>query len=168
GHVVSFEFPSGQNVDGPVQVFNQINTDPTFSAERTLLGKGGSKIAFGNFLVIPIEDSFLYVQPVFVQANQEGSFPQLKRVVAVQNGNVGVGVNLAQALASSLGQATPTPPSGQPTSGKLSKQVQQLLAQAVQHFKAADTALARGDLGTYQQQIQQAEALIRQADALAT
>src|SRR5207249_3652657 len=53
GQVVSYEFPSGENVDGPVQVFNQINTDPAFSSERTLLGRGGSSVLFGNFLVIP-------------------------------------------------------------------------------------------------------------------
>jgi uncharacterized protein len=169
GHVVSYEFPSGENVDGPVQVFNQINTDPTFSAERTLLGKGGSKVLFGNFLVIPIENSFLYVQPVFVQSQQVGSFPQLKRVVVVQNGIVGVAPTLGDALASSLGQAPPPtqqpPPSG--GGGKVSKQVQALLNQALQHFAAANAALKKGDLATYQKEIQTAESDVRQANVLA-
>jgi len=169
GHVVSYEFPSGENVDGPVQVFNQINTDPTFSAERTLLGKGGSKVLFGNFLVIPIENSFLYVQPVFVQSQQVGSFPQLKRVVVVQNGIVGVAPTLGDALASSLGQAPPPtqqpPPSG--GGGKVSKQVQALLNQALQHFAAANAALKKGDLATYQTEIQTAESDVRQANVLA-
>jgi uncharacterized membrane protein (UPF0182 family) len=170
GQVVSYEFPSGENVDGPVQVFNQINTDPTFSAERTLLGKGGSKVLFGNFLVIPIEDSFLYVQPVFVQSQQEGSFPQLKRVVVVQNGVVGVEPTLGAALASSLGQAPPptqAPPPQGGGGGKVSKQVQALLTQALQHFAAAESALKKGDLGTYQKEIQEAQSLVRQANALA-
>jgi uncharacterized membrane protein (UPF0182 family) len=170
GQVVSFEFPSGQNVDGPVQVFNEINNDPTFSSERTLLGRGGSSVLFGNFLVIPIEDSFLYVQPVFVVSNQAGAFPELKRVVVVQQANVGVGVNLADALAKSLGQAPPTTPTQPPTKpgGKLSAQVRALLAQALAHFHAANAALKNGDLGTYQSEVQQAQALIAQATRLST
>jgi uncharacterized protein len=172
GKVVSYEFPSGQNVDGPVQVFNQINTDPTFSAERTLLGKGGSKVLFGNFLVIPIEDSFLYVQPVFVQSQQVGSFPQLKRVVVVQNGQVGVGPTLADALSSSLGQTPPPtpppPPTGGTGGGKVSKQVQLLLTEALHDFAAARVALTKGDLATFQKDIQSAQALVKQAQALST
>jgi uncharacterized protein len=169
GQVVSFQFPSGQNVDGPIQVFNEINNDPEFSSERTLLGRGGSSLLFGNFLVIPIGDSFLYVQPIFVQSNQAGSFPELKRVVVVQNANVGVGVTLEDALAKSLGLATPTTPTPTPSGGggKLSQQVDQLLAQALQHFRAANAALKKGDLGTYQSEIQQANADIRQAKRLA-
>ena len=54
GDIVSFEFPSGVNVDGPTQVFSRINQDARFSSERTLLGQGGSSIVFGDFLVIPL------------------------------------------------------------------------------------------------------------------
>ena len=84
GDIVSFEFPSGVNVDGPTQVFSRINQDARFSSERTLLGQGGSAIVFGDFLVIPLQDSLLYVQPVYVQSNQENAIPELKRVVVVE------------------------------------------------------------------------------------
>ena len=172
GQVESFEFPSGENVDGPIQINNIINTDPQFSAFRTLVGQQGSKLLFGNFLVIPIEDSFLYVQPVFVQSEQPGSFPELKRVIVVQNRNVGFSETLAGALAASLGEAPPGPgpgPGPGPTpGGNVNEQVANLLAQAVRHFRAANDALAKGDLGTYQQEINQAQSLIRQANRLAT
>ena len=83
GDIVSFEFPSGVNVDGPTQVFSRINQDARFSSERTLLGQGGSSVVFGDFLVIPLQDSLLYVQPVYVRSNQENAIPELKRVVVV-------------------------------------------------------------------------------------
>ena len=64
------------------------------------------------------------------------------------------------------GQAPPSqgPSKGPAPTGKLSRQVRQLLAQALAHFRAANAALQRGDLGTYQSEIQQAEALISQAN----
>ena len=53
---------------------------------------------FGDFLVIPINDSLLYVQPVYVRSNQESSIPELKRVVVVNGNTVGVGTSLSEAL----------------------------------------------------------------------
>jgi uncharacterized membrane protein (UPF0182 family) len=168
GKLTSFEFPSGQNVDGPVQVFGRINQNREFSTERTLLGQGGSQIVFGNFLVIPIGNSFLYIQPVFVLGNQEGAFPELRRVVVVHGDSIGIGDTLSQALAESFGAPPPTNPNGEPPpKGTVSEQVAQLLAQALAHFQRADEALARGDLGTYQTEIQLAQALIKQANDLA-
>jgi uncharacterized membrane protein (UPF0182 family) len=165
GKLVSFEFPSGENVDGPLQVFTRINNDPDFSAQRTLLGQGGSNVLFGNFLVIPIGTGFLYVQPVFVQSQQAGTFAELKRVVVVHGGTVGVGNTLAQALTASF-QGQPTEPNG-PATGTVAERIQQLLAEAFDHFKKADAALKAGDLGTYQKEVQLAQDLIKQANALA-
>jgi uncharacterized membrane protein (UPF0182 family) len=169
GQLVSFEFPSGTNVDGPLQIFNRINSNPDFSSFRTLVNQQGSNLVFGNFLVIPISNGFLYVDPVFVQGAQEGSFPELKRVLVVHGGTVGLGNDLAGAIANSFNQAPPVPPSGGGGgTGPVNKQVAALLAQAVQHFQAADAALKAGDLGTYQKEIQIAQTLIEQANALAS
>ena len=165
GQINSFEFPPTENVDGPVQVANRINSHPDFSSFRTLVGQQGSKLLFGNFLVIPIADGFLYVEPVFVQANQEGSFPELKRVLVVHGGSVGLGNTLEQALAASFGNEAPTEPTK--PGGSVEQQIQQLLAEAADHFRRADAALKEGDLGTYQEEIQLAEDLIRRANELA-
>jgi uncharacterized membrane protein (UPF0182 family) len=170
GDLVSFEFPSGQNVDGPLQVFNQINSDPAFSAERTLLSRGGSRLVFGNFLVVPIDNGFLYVLPVFVQGSQPGvqSFPELKRVVVVQGSQVGLGPTLSAAIADSFGNAPPPPPpDGGNGGGTVPEQIKSLLADAVRHFQAADVALKAGDLGTYQSEIAAAQRDIEEAQALA-
>ena len=75
GELTVFRFPEGRNIEGPSQVMSRINQDPTFSAQRTLLGQGGSTVQFGDFLVIPIDESFLYVVPVYVRAVQEAAFP---------------------------------------------------------------------------------------------
>ncbi|MGZ8651732.1 MAG: UPF0182 family membrane protein, partial [Actinomycetota bacterium] len=171
GDTVVYTFPSGRNIDGPTQVFAQINQDPDFSRDRTLLGSGGSTIVFGDFLVIPINDSLLYVQPVYVRSTQASSIPELKRVIVVNGGTVGVGTSLSEALAASTtgqtgGGGVGTGGGGTP-GGTIDQQVADLLGQALQHFAAADAALTAGDLGTYQSELAQAQALVQQANDLA-
>ncbi len=167
GDIVSFQFPAGVNVDGPTQVFSRINQDARFSAERTLLGQGGSNIVFGDFLVIPLEDSLLYVQPVYVESNQPNAIPELKRVVVVNGTEIGIGSNLQAALSDSIGEAVP-PPDGEqpPPTGSREEQIQTLLNEATQHFAAADVALRAGDLATYQAEIDLAEEATAQAQEL--
>jgi len=168
GDIVSFEFPSGVNVDGPTQVFSRINQDARFSSERTLLGQGGSAIVFGDFLVIPLQDSLLYVQPVYVQSNQENAIPELKRVVVVNGSSIGIGSSLRAALTDSLGGVVPPEGGGgqPPPQGSVEEQIQVLLDQAAQHFSAADAALRAGDLAKYQTEIAAAQAATAAAQQL--
>jgi uncharacterized membrane protein (UPF0182 family) len=155
------------NVDGPTQVFSRINQDARFSSERTLLGQGGSSIVFGDFLVIPLQDSLLYVQPVYVQSDQENAIPELKRVVVVNGSAIGIGSSLNAALTDSLGEVVPPEGGGgQPPQGSVEEQIQILLDQAAQHFAAADAALRAGDLATYQTEIKAAQDATAQAQQL--
>jgi uncharacterized membrane protein (UPF0182 family) len=165
GQLSVYQFPSGQNVDGPQQVRNFISQDPSVSQEITLLSQQGSQVKFGDLLVVPIEEGFLYVQPIFVQSSGANAIPELKRVVVVHGGNVTLGDSLTDALNLSFGQTTTTPPpsGGPPPTGD----VQKLLAQAVQHFQAAQAALKNGDLATYQREIQAAQRLVQRAQQLA-
>jgi len=169
GRLVAYEFPTGRNIDGPTQVFSAMNQDPAFSSFRTLVGQQGSNVVFGDFLVIPIEDSFLYVQPVYVRARQENAIPELKRVLVMNGTTVGVGANLSEALAAAVGGVTPPGGGGEPPppTGSVDEQIRALLDEAQQHFDLAQAALQAGDLGTYQDEIQQAEDLVAQAVTLA-
>lgn len=173
GQMISYEFPSGRNVDGPTQVFARINADSQFAAERTLLGQGGSEIRFGDFLVVPIEESLLYVQPVYVQSDQPNAIPELRRVIVVNGPDIGIGSTLGEALEDALGDAvpTPTPPGGDgggepPPTGTADEQVQALLDEAANHFALADAALRDGDLATYQREVELAQAAIEEALSL--
>jgi uncharacterized protein len=113
--------------------------------------------------VVPIDNGFLYVQPIFV-VSSANPIPQLKRVVVVHGENATIGNNLADALAASFGQpVTPPEPGGPPpTTGT----VAELLAQAKTHFDAAEAALKAGDLATYQREIEAGIALVNQAAQL--
>jgi uncharacterized protein len=169
GELVAFTFPTGRDVDGPGLAYSRINSDQEFSAARTLLGQGGSEIRFGDLLTIPVEDSILYVLPMYVRAAQEAAVPELKLVTIVNGSSVSVGNSLDEAIEDATGATTgggPPPPGG--GGGTTDEQIQDLLTQAVQHFTAADAALRDGDLATYQSELQQAQALVEQANELAS
>lgn len=161
GKLTTFEFPTGVNIDGPQQVRNIINQDPTVSSQISLLNQQGSQVVFGDLLVLPVDNGFLYVQPLFVESNQGGTIiPELKRVVVVHGQTVTVSDSLDAALSASFGTPTqPGPPGTEQT-------VQQLLNQAVNDFNQAEKLLRQGDLAGYQKAIEAAQAAIQKAQDL--
>jgi uncharacterized membrane protein (UPF0182 family) len=168
GELVAFTFPSGRDVDGPGLIFSRVNADENFSEARTLLGTGGSEVQFGDLLTIPIEDSILYVLPFYVRAAQESAVPELKLVIVVNGTNVSVADSLQEAVKLATGAVTgggPEPPGG--GGGTIDERIGRLLTQAVSHFAAAEQALRAGDLATYQSELEQARALVEEANSLA-
>jgi uncharacterized protein len=163
--VAAFEFPGGENIDGPQQVRARIDQDPIVSREVTLLSQQGSKVVFGDLLVIPIEQSFMYVQPIFVESAQVNAIPELKRVAVVHGGSVTLGTSLQGAIEASFGRVTPPPSGGGPPP---TANVADLLREALNHFQLAQQALQNQDLATYQAEINKAQELIQQAAQLAS
>jgi uncharacterized protein len=167
GELVAFTLPPGRDVDGPGLVFSRVNADEDFSEARTLLGTGGSRVLFGDLLTIPIEDSILYVLPVYVRAAGDSAVPKLELVLVVNGTTVTVAGSLPEAIEGATGavagEGPPQPPVGE---GTVDEQVERLLSQAVAHFAAAEEALRQGDLATYQSEQEQAQALVEQANEL--
>ncbi|MXZ63351.1 MAG: UPF0182 family protein, partial [Chloroflexi bacterium] len=85
GSLRAYRFPTDDLVFGPAQIEARIDQDPGISAQLTLWEGAGSEVIRGNLLMIPIGDSFLFVEPIYLQA-ESSRIPELKRVV-VANGN---------------------------------------------------------------------------------
>jgi uncharacterized protein len=155
-------------------VFQRINQDPTFSSQRTLLSSAGSSTAFGDLLVIPVGKGLLYVEPFYVIASQQQQpIPELKRVLVVNGGKVGLGTTLPEAIADAVSGAQPPPTGGGGgggggAGGTVSQQIAGLLQAAERHFQAANDALKAGDLATYQAEIEAAQRAIAKANQLAS
>jgi hypothetical protein len=168
GKAVTFRFPSGQNVYGPAQVEAAINQDPTISAQRTLWGQQGSTVIFGNLLTVPIGQSMLYVQPLYIQSRTT-HLPQIQRIVVFyrspsatprlpsgQQQNVVMAPTLGEALGLVFGGAVSrTPPStGGGQGGPQSALVERLIARANTQYAAAQAALRAGDLTAFGREIE--------------
>ena len=119
GHLFEFAFSKADLFYGPYQIQARINQNPEISQQLSLWNQMGSKVILGNLLVIPIGDSLLYVEPLYIRA-QNGQLPELERVLASYSDRTVMGENLELTLAALFkgqqGVAPPTVASTAPTS----------------------------------------------------
>jgi uncharacterized protein len=180
GALVVYQMPPGDLPDGPGIVAGKIQADENVSRDETELGRGGSRVLYGNLLLVPIDNAPLYVQPFYVVPEAETrQLPQLERVIAAFGDEVVIEDTLQEALAALFGERVPTqerpgaegeqPPAEAeppPEGGTAADEAARLLARANQLFEQADAALADNDLGTFQERLNQARDLVAQANAL--
>ncbi|MGC2643486.1 MAG: UPF0182 family protein, partial [Pseudolabrys sp.] len=97
GKLIVYEFPKDKLVYCPFQIEALINQNTEISQQLTLWNQMGSRVIRGNLLVIPIENSILYISPLYLRAEQ-GQLPELKRVIAAYGDHVVMKETLAEAL----------------------------------------------------------------------
>ena len=97
GDLVVYKFPKEKLIFGPMQIEARIDQDSEISQQLTLWGQKGSTVIRGNLLVIPIEKSIIYVEPLYLRA-ETGEIPELKRVIVSNGYDVVIGNNLEDAL----------------------------------------------------------------------
>jgi hypothetical protein len=95
-------------ISGPIQVEARINQDQNISKDLTLWNQQGSQVLRGQMLVLPIEHTFLYVEPIYIQASQ-AKLPQLKKVALAMGNNLVYADTYQQALAELAGENLPAP-----------------------------------------------------------
>ena len=170
GELQTLQFPRQRPILSPFQINNLINQDVDISRDLSLLTTGGSTVIFGSQVVLPINKSILYVQPLFVSASNVGN-PELKRVIVSFGGETVMRDSLSEALAELFGSQVPTPqePGGPPpgdggdggdggtgsTAG--------LIAKANSLYRRAQTALQEGDFATYGRLTQRLGRVLQQA-----
>jgi uncharacterized membrane protein (UPF0182 family) len=153
GEYVSYVLPKDKVILGPQQVANLINQEPAISRDFTLFHGAGSQVQQGNLLVVPIGNSFLYFEPIYLKATSASGLPELKKVILADQSKVVYTDTLQQAIDQLVGTATAPPPTTTPPPTTLTAaqvaQIESLVAQANQHYAAAYAALKAGDLTTF-------------------
>ena len=164
GQLMVYRFPKQSLVYGPRQIVNRINQDTDISRQITLWDQRGSQVIRGELLVIPIEESLIYVQPLFLRASG-GSIPEMKRVVVASGNRVVMGETLDQALEAMFGggaavsvnaQAADTLGEGAlaaPSSKAPAVTMAVLLQQAQDHYDKAISAQRAGNWAEYGKEI---------------
>jgi uncharacterized membrane protein (UPF0182 family) len=167
GHMLAFQFPKQKIVYGPQQIAGRINQDQVISPQITLWNQQGSEVNWGTLLVIPIEESLLYVRPLYLRS-PEGKIPELKRVIVAYQSKIVMAETLTQALvqifgqqiasalpadrlqssATSVVQATSDMPAMPPTE-PAEADIAALAAEAQVHYDLAQKALRDGDLALF-------------------
>jgi uncharacterized membrane protein (UPF0182 family) len=150
GELVVYRLPKQSLVFGPTQIVNRINQDTEISRQISLWDQRGSEVIRGNLLVIPIEESLIYVQPIYLRA-QGGRIPELKRVVVAYQNQVVMEETLEGCLARMFGgvaepsttaaaESTPPTPAGDGGIADLSRRATELYERAVSAQRAGDWA----------------------------
>jgi hypothetical protein len=141
GKMLFYQLPKEKLIYGPMQIEAMINQNTTISQQLSLWDQKGSKVIRGNLIAVPIENSFLYVVPVYLTA--EGTdFPQLKRVIVISGDRVAMEPTLDEAIQAVFGTQQPQTP-GQPSARPLES------GQARAAFDKAQKAMEQGDWGNF-------------------
>jgi uncharacterized membrane protein (UPF0182 family) len=165
GEYVAYDLPKDKVIFGPQQVANRINENTSISKDFTLFHQAGSQVLQGNLLVVPIGDSFLYFEPIYLRANQATSLPELKKVILADQAQVVYTDTLQQAIDQLVGTSTAPPPTTTTPATFTPAQVTQiasLVNQIDTLYNAAYTALRAGDFSTFATDMTQVGVLLQQ------
>ena len=155
GQLIDFRLPKGEFVDGPSQVATRINQDPDISQIFTLLDQQGSSVIKGNLFVVPINQSILYYQPIYLQGEQN-PLPEFKFVVVVFQDRIIMEETLSEALSSIFDSEF----TNETKEEADNESPLDLLQKASDAFDKAQEELLAGNLGKYQELIERAQDLV--------
>jgi len=144
GKMIFYELPKDKLIYGPNQIEAMIDQNTTISQQLTLWDQKGAQVIRGKLVVIPIENSFLYVVPVYLKA-QGTNFPQLKRVIAITADRVVMEPTLDGAIADLFGAQQPQNTGGMTPSLQTQIQAQPQLGEARTQLEAAQKAMQKGN-----------------------
>ena len=157
GKLLLYEFPKQKLVYGPRQIEARIDQDPKISQQFTLWSQSGSKVIRGDLLVIPMAESLLYVEPVYLRAEQ-GELPELKRVIVVYDKSVAMEETLEQSLGVIFGEEQVH----QRVPGLGGEKNSALAQSALLIYQKAQEALRQGNWAEYGRYQQELEKILQQ------
>jgi uncharacterized protein len=151
GRLIAFNFPKQKLVFGPRQIDARIDQDPVISQQLSLWNQRGSTVIRGSLLAIPIDQSLIYVQPLYLAAAEQGALPELRRVIVAYGNQIAMEPTLEQSLGRIFGgraapaaaASAPSPTAGPPGGTPI------LAQRAWEIWTRAQDALRRGDWAAY-------------------
>lgn len=149
GNLVVYQFSKQVLTYGPMQIEARIDQDTEISQKITLWSQSGSSVIRGNTLVIPIDNSIIYIEPLYLEATEKGTLPQLKRVILAYGDHLTMQETLEQAISKIFGVSKPSKPEATPETPE------NKLAKISDLYKKAQEALKAGDLKAYADYIEQ-------------
>lgn len=163
GELILYQMPKSRTVYGPMQVEAQIDQNTEISQEFSLWDSSGSNYSRGNMFIVPIEESLLYIEPVYLEATNS-SIPEVKRVIVAYGDRIAYEPTLAEALNSLFGEgsAEESPGSessseGSAGSSQESMSQSEIISNAQEAFSNAQEAAQNGDWAGYGQYLSELE-----------
>lgn len=159
GKLLLYKFPKQRLIYGPMQIESRIDQNSTISRQLSLWDQKGSRVIRGNLLVIPIEDSILYVEPIYLQSDQS-DLPEMKRVVVSDGNRVVMGRNLDLAFAKLFEGEAEAPDLPEEEIEQEIIGVQDLTERALELYNEAQTNLQEGNWTEYGEAIEELRSIL--------
>jgi len=166
GNLIVYKFPKEKLIYGPMQIEARIDQDSDISQQLTLWGQKGSTVIRGNLLVIPIEKSIIYVEPLYLRA-EKGEIPELKKVIVSNGSDVMMGNNLEEAL-EKLFARTFTEKEAEVTVTGGEKTLRDLVQEAAGYFENAQGFARTGDWAKYGEELKKLENTLNLLEEMST
>ena len=165
GELVEYTLPKDKLIYGPNQIESRVDQNTDISRQLSLWDQRGSRVVRGNLIVVPIEESFLYVEPIYLIA-QGVQIPQLRRVIVSYGEQVAMEQTLGQALNAVFGDRVVATAEGDAGEMPMPRPARQMQAEVVQDardlFEQAQEALQGGDFATFGERFEELEELLQQ------
>jgi uncharacterized membrane protein (UPF0182 family) len=194
GELVVYELPKQELVFGPIQVQSRISQEPEISQQFSLWDQRGTSVIRGNLIVMPINNNFLYVEPIYLLSDTS-ALPELKRVIVSSDERIVMRETLSQALADlfelppgevavadveaieeevvepnqaegTVEEGEETAVSSPDTTANTNPTLNELIESANAHFTAAEAAQRNGDWSTYGTELEALRQDLEQLEAL--
>lgn len=168
GRLIAYTFPKQKLVFGPRNIDARINQDPVISQQISLWNQQGNRVLRGSLFAIPIDESLIYVLPLYLAAEQGGALPELRRVVVAYGNQIAMEPSLEGALARIFGgrvrvdEAVAKPTERAATAPAVDAAVPGLVQRAWDAWQKGQDALKRGDWAGYGQEQKRLEETLRQ------
>lgn len=164
GELILYRFPKKKLIYGPMQIEARIDQDPDISRELSLWSQRGSQVIRGNLLVIPIEKSLLYVEPLYLKA-ERGQLPELKRVIVVFGNRIAMEENLESSLNSIFGGRI-IRRRREEIFAPVGVNIDELVKEANEHLKKAKKYQREGNWSLYGEEMQKLEEVLKKLGEL--
>ena len=162
GKLIVYIFPKQKLIFGPRQIENRIDQDASISQQITLWGQRGSQVIRGSLLVIPIEDSLLYVSPLYLASAAAGSLPELRRVITAYGNRLVMEENLEASLNSLFGGQPLTTRTEPGKARPPTQSIEQLASSAVDLHRRSQGLLKEGRWSEYGETIKKFEETLKE------
>ena len=156
GKLIVYKFPKNTIIYGPLQIENMIDQDPNISKELSLWNQQGSTVSRGNLLSIPIDDSMLYVEPLYIQSQNQNALPEVKRVIVAYKDQIVMEDTLKNALNKLFNLNTQQISQQNVPSNTANDTQKQLIEKAHETYQNAMEAVQKGnwsDFGKYMEEL---------------
>lgn len=170
GQLMLYRFPKDKTVLGPMLVENRIDQSSEISQQLTLWSQKGSTVLRGNTLIVPIDQSLMYVQPIYLKSDNDTSIPEVRRVIVLYENELVMEEDLETALAKVFGRELSDAKEDLDQSTSISGEdldddVKSIIKRANTLFEEAEEALKISDWASYGEKMGQLKSILKQLDS---